>query len=375
MTSSVEPTSPSAASSPRRWRLPRFSPTTMKLLRAGAALAVLGLCAWAASRLDLRGAARALADAHVGWLLVACAGNFALAFLQSVRWKVFLRTSKPISVLRLNRYLLASRAASNLLPARAGELLRIYLPARRDGLPPVTLGSILVVERIFDALGLAAVAAPLLLVPGMAVWVRGGILVLVGGGLAGLIAVFLLARRGSREQQSFLDRVAQSVEPLRAGRAMLTVLGLTLLEWYVEVGMVAACLLAVRLPASFSASLLVLLAVNLGLVFQVTPANVGLSEATAVAALAVLGIDGPRALAMAVLYHLVQIVPVTLAGLEGLRLLGEAKAAKAESDAAQAAAAKAATVAPAPAAIGGGADEVAGVNASPERGRAPRSIQ
>jgi len=65
--------------------------------------------------------------------------------------------------------------------------------------------------------------------------------------------------------------------------------------------------------------------VNIGLVVQVTPGNVGPFEASVLIALGVLGETSPRALAMAVIYHLSQVVPTTLAGLEGLRFVGEAR--------------------------------------------------
>ena len=135
------------------------------ILRVGVTLIVLGLFAYAASRLDWRGVAGHLAEAHLGWLLLGCALNLPFLLLQSQRWRLMLQPVGNVALLPLFRYLLASRAASNLLPARAGELLRIYLPHRRDGLPAVPLASILVIERFFDAFGLAAVSTPLLVLP------------------------------------------------------------------------------------------------------------------------------------------------------------------------------------------------------------------
>jgi hypothetical protein len=70
-----------------------------------------------------------------------------------------------------------------------------------------------------------------------------------------------------------------------------------------------------------------LLAVNLGLLIPITPANLGPFEAAVMLALAAFGMHGPQALAMALLYHLVQLVPVTVLGIEGLRFVGEARRA------------------------------------------------
>jgi glycosyltransferase 2 family protein len=315
-------------------RLPKLGPRARLALRLGATILVLGLCVWAGRKLDLRGGAHVAASASPGWLIFAALLNFPFALMQSLRWKLLIRAAGRLPLLSAFRYLLASRAASNLLPARAGELVRIYLPSARDGLPPVSCASILLIERFFDAAGLAAISIPLLLVPAVPGWVRSGVLVLVGSALAGLTATFVLAFRGSRKRTSILDRIAQAAEPVRNLPVLAGVVGITLVDWVAEAGMVAACMAAVGLPVTMESALLVLLAVNLGLVVQVTPANVGPYEASAILALAALGLTGPKAVAMAVLYHLVQVVPVTLAGLEGLRFVGEARRAEAAARAA-----------------------------------------
>jgi uncharacterized membrane protein YbhN (UPF0104 family) len=304
---------------------PWLSAGARRALRAGLAVLVLALCVWAARKLDLRGALRVAAGASPGWVILTSLVNFPFVLLQSLRWKLLLREAGPLPLLSAFRYLLASRAASNLLPARAGELLRIYLPRQRDGLPAVSCASILLIERFFDAFGLAAVSTPLRLVGGVPSWVRSGVLALVGGAMVGLGATFVLAVRGSRTRSSILDRIAQAAETVRHAPTLAGVLGITLIDWVVEALMVAGCMAAVGLPMTPSGALLVLLAVNLGLVLQVTPGNVGPFEASVLVALAALGHTGPRALAMAVLYHLVQVVPVTLAGLEGLRFVGAAR--------------------------------------------------
>jgi glycosyltransferase 2 family protein len=299
-----------------------------RVLRFVATIVVLGLCVYAASRLDLTGAMRVLKRSHLGWVLLAAFSNFPYALLQAFRWRLLLDPAGRVPLLSLFRYLLASRAASNLLPARAGELLRVYLPRARDGLPLVTIASTLVIERCFDALGLAFVTLPLL-------WlvqvqrVRLALVILVGIGLGGLIIFFFFARRGSKKKGSLLDRLAESAETLRSPRRVTSLVGLTLLGWILfEVGLVLCCLAAAGLELSLPCALLVLLAANLGLVVQVTPANVGPFEATVILALAVFNIHSAEALAVALIYHLTMMVPVTLAGLEGLRFVGEARRAE-----------------------------------------------
>jgi len=312
-----------------------LSPGARRAIRIGVTLVVLAMCAWAASRLDLRGAWGAIISAHLGWLLLGCLLNLPFILLQTVRWRLLLRPVGQAPLLSLFRYLLASRAASNLLPARAGELLRIYLPQRRDGLPVVALASILVIERFFDAFGLATISTPLLVLPGSPGWVRTGMVVLLGAGLVGAVVVGIFAARGGGDghKSNWLDHIGELAAGLRRPRATLALLGVTLLCWLTELCMVQACLVAVGLPPSWAAAMLVLLAVNLGMLLQVTPGNLGPFEAAVLLALAALDFTGATATAMAVLYHLVVMVPVTLAGLEGLRFVGEARRSEVEASA------------------------------------------
>jgi hypothetical protein len=247
-------------------------------------------------------------------------------FLVCLRWRYLLGPAgRPISMLTLFRYLLASRAASNVLPARAGELLRIYLPRARDGVAAVTGAASLFIERFFDAFALAAMSAPLLFLLQAPLWVRSGLLLLVAGSVVGLTAALVISFRGKRQGTSVVDRIAASAASLRRPASLFAVLGLTAACAAGDLGVVLTSLAAVRLPATFVAGVMCLLGINLGNLFQVTPANVGPLEAAAMLALAALGIRGPQALAFAILYHLVWVVPLTLTGLEGLRLVGEAR--------------------------------------------------
>jgi glycosyltransferase 2 family protein len=303
----------------------RLSPRALSTLRIGATVIVLGLCVYAASRLDLAGAWRVALQASLPWLLLSALLNFPFAFIQATRWQVLLAPAGHVSVLSLFRYLLASRAASNLLPARAGELVRVYLPRSRDGISAISGTTTLVIERLFDALGLVLIAAPLLWLLRMPTLVRSGLVTLFVSCMVGFAVATILAIRGGRRRTSFFDRIAQAAEALRRPRAVLAVLGLTIVAWCGEMGMIASCLAAVRLRPTLTMTMIMLLVVNLGMALQVTPANVGPFEASVLLALKIFDIEGAPALAMALIYHMVQFFPATLAGLEGLRFVGEAR--------------------------------------------------
>src|SRR4029079_14736415 len=93
-------------------------------------------------------------------------------------------------------------AASALLPARAGEVLRPYLLARREQLPPTACFATIILERLLDLITvlLLFVAFVLWVDPahvsghsGLYGRVKMGGLTAAGASVAGLVVFFFLA--------------------------------------------------------------------------------------------------------------------------------------------------------------------------------------
>jgi uncharacterized membrane protein YbhN (UPF0104 family) len=88
----------------------------------------------------------------------------------------------------------------------------------------------------------------------------------------------------------------------------------------------------VHVEIPLAGSLFVLLTLNLAIAAPSTPAQVGAFELGTVAALRLLHVPEEHALAVAVLYHLTQVIPVTLLGLPDLLLITRARAAAARAE-------------------------------------------
>ena len=117
-----------------------------------------------------------------------------MMFVRALRWRCLLRPVGPVRVGTALRTTVIGFAVSNILPARAGEVLRPYLLARMERLSVTSTFATVVVERVLD---LVAVLALL----GLSVWSVGdpgfssGLLrtVEVSATIAGAGAVFVLA--------------------------------------------------------------------------------------------------------------------------------------------------------------------------------------
>jgi uncharacterized membrane protein YbhN (UPF0104 family) len=79
-----------------------------------------------------------------------------------------------------------------------------------------------------------------------------------------------------------------------------------------------AVAVALGVPLTAGGVILVLAAVNLSTMISVTPANVGIYEASALVAYAIVGVDTATAMGLAVLQHAAYLIP--LAGVGWLLL-------------------------------------------------------
>src|SRR5712691_11749785 len=86
-----------------------------------------------------------------------------------------------------------------------------------------------------------------------------------------------------------------------------------------DAAVLGLCLQAAGVHLGPVAWLVVLLAINLAILLPSTPGHLGVVEAAAGTSLIALGVPAERALAGAILYHAVQIVPSTVLGLAVLR--------------------------------------------------------
>ena len=92
-------------------------------------------------------------------------------------------------------------------------------------------------------------------------------------------------------------------------------LGASLAAWTCEIVMIILCARAIGLSVGPVLAVVVLLGINLAMMVPALPAGAGTFESAAAVVLVLAKVGKPTAVAFAVLYHVVQVVPVTAAGL------------------------------------------------------------
>ncbi len=294
---------------------------------------------------------RALKEANYLYVIPAVVIYFVGVYFRAVRWKYILSPLRTVSVKRIYPVVVMGYAANNVLPARAGELVRAYYMAQREQFSGSAALATIGVERIYDGLTLFVISvasALVLLLFGVfgeaGDLYRNAAFALAGFAGLGLVIVLLLITLIAVNPRTMqvVDRLL-SVTPHRFRPRLrdLTfnfIQGLSILNSPRQHGMVFLLSLPVWLgeilvyftiaysfgineyftnPGTyFLAIVLVTGTSNLSTAFPVSIGGIGPFEIIAQQTLSIMGVDSAVAASYALVTHLVALwLPVNLAGL------------------------------------------------------------
>ena len=293
--------------------------------------------------LDFAAVGRAIRDAHVGWLLLATAcGLVATPLFRSWRWGFLLRKAGRPSYWDLNSATSIGFAASTLLPARAGEIVRPVALAKTAGLPIAPCLASIALERLIDLVTCVSLFvfyalgwAPEMTgdAAGRFLLLRRSAIIAGAGTLVGLAALAFLAAKPERTDRfvkpllrplpprvgarleaillSFLDGLGA----LGSGRNVAVVAASSFVLWLLICVQIHATLRAFDLVFPFPVAFFVLTWAILGL-FIPTPGGVGgYHTAVAYSLVGFYGVSKNTAAAFALVSHALSFVPITLVGL------------------------------------------------------------
>jgi len=295
------------------------------------AVAYLGRgIAWADVAKILRGASLPLLAAVTGL-------NAMMMAAKSWRLQLLLERRPSFAASFLAK--LTTSALNNVTPFRGGDVARIWMLERHAGITKAVAAVVALVEHVFDLVALsilatlaarlfpaqhwAAVAAPIVfLVTGTGLWLlrraaKGSGTSAPAGPAAEPAPAGLAARL-----RALGAHLAPGVRALADGGILRTSLALSFLGWAIESVMVVLTARAIGLPMTPPFAILVLLGLNAALALPSMPASAGAFEAGVTLVLILAGVPKGQAVAFAVLYHLVQVIPVTVAGVAVISRVG-----------------------------------------------------
>lgn len=247
--------------------------------------------------------------------------------LRAERWRTLLHDvdARP-SRGDAYRLVLVGYMGNNVLPARAGDFMRVVLMAPRAETTKRFVVGTLVAERLLDVLVLVVIFLVLAATIAGGAGLPGGttLLVLVALLVAALAAA--AASVGVLRQRGLVDRAKAFVLPMVAstrnlrGRHGTGMLGLTILIWLGEAGVWGSCAAAVDLSASPLEALYLVALASMFALIPSGPGYAGTQDAAAVIGVKAIGGTSAQAVSYLILVRFVLLVPITIAGLVALAL-------------------------------------------------------
>lgn len=289
------------------------------LLQAVFSLIALGAVVWWASGQEpptFPSSAESL-----GWLGAAGLLYAAATLARAERWHRILEIT-GVRASRTDCYGLTTVGymGNNVLPARAGEMLRVVLLDQRVGAGKRKLLGTIVAERILDAIVLALILVIIAyaILPGDVLPTDRPILI-TGIGLA-LLAVAamvfqILRKRGALTRLRHMIRPLADASRALAGRQGLPLLAGSVVLWFCEGAVYLAVARAVELDISATGALYLVALTNFAAALPAAPGSIGTFDAAVAFGARALGGSGAIVISYLLLLRFVLYVPITLVGL------------------------------------------------------------
>ena len=294
---------------------------------------------WALHGVHFDEVVRHLRNARLAPLAAAVVLATLTYVIRLIRWRLLLRDTdgSALPALPLWHAVAIGFMANNLLPFRAGEVVRTIAASRLAGARFSAVLSSIAVERIFDGLAVVALLSLSLIAsdlpPDVAVGgvsVRHAAQVAGAMGAAGLVAGLLVVAfpaAAERAIRSVLpagrmtERIIALIDGLRHGLTVLRSPSLlagtviwSLVLWLMNALALYVAFEAFDIQVGFLGALLMQGILIFGITVQLTPGFLGQFEAAIVAALALFRVPNDVASSYAIAYHILTFIPIIVLG-------------------------------------------------------------
>jgi hypothetical protein len=272
-------------------------------------------------------------------------------WVRTVRWQYLIRPVKRVSVWRLYPVVVIGLMANNLMPARAGELVRAYILGEREQMSKAASLGTIAVDRLFDGLTLVPmmviVAAfvgsgetfPLTVVDyNLSLFGLAMVMAVLFGAALGVLFLMAFSERWRNRADGFVmtvtpKRFRPSVEglthsffgglhSLRSPVDLFAAWIMSAISWMLEAVMYYMVGRAFGLHAGFQYYLLVTAAANLAISVLASQGGIGPFELVTKQIIVAGGVTESAAKAFAIGLHALVLLPVIAVGLYMLGAMG-----------------------------------------------------
>lgn len=293
----------------------------------------LAALAWLIAKYDFSEMLPHLRSANYAYFLpvpVLLAVNF---MLRAIRWRLLFAACRPAALGDFFSAMMIGNLFNNILPARGGEFVKIYLLGKSTTLSKSRILATVIVEKAADLLIAIGLLAVLLLTYPVPEWARkAGVVVagialcatifIIATGLFGNSIALRIAQLAGASPRPLFVRIEHIVRQFTIGFTGLMspargfyFLGCSALIWTLEIIVMHAVARAFALETGPADLLFIMLMILFGTMVPSSPGYIGTFEFFGLNAMAALGITGGAALGFVVTLHAMLLLGSSLIGI------------------------------------------------------------
>ncbi len=275
---------------------------------------------------------RSLARVNLLWVTLAVFNNLLTVYALGIRWRILLKPEGDAPLGELFQINILSQCANIIMPARLGEVLRIYLASKKYRFTAAYVTGTVLIEKVLDFfvfVALWVLVPPLFAIQEKLKGYRPALLVSVL--ILGLIILFIWKKetilRGGKVFSrilparlrmrfvDFFDRSLRAFALLKNPRKLSVLSLLTLAFIGGQILSNYFLFLAFGFHLSIWVALFLLLALQVGNIPPSSPGKVGIFEYAVILALSLFAVDKNQALSYGLVLHAVTYLPKILLGM------------------------------------------------------------
>jgi uncharacterized membrane protein YbhN (UPF0104 family) len=275
-------------------------------------VAVVGLTLYISLRgTDLKEVEAAMKKVSPFSFLISFFLNFLVVCAKSGRLTILLRgIEKGIRYREVLPIIFLSYFYNMVFPMRGGDILGVILLSRLKNLSKANLFGVLLGDKFIDGFVFFICSFPLIysVFPSTHP-VKALFIVLL------LFILFVsIAKIFGNKKEGILKRFGEGMNTIFEKKRAFPAILMTFLSWFLQISIVYILLLNFGKITKWWAGIWFLLAVNLSILTVQSPGNIGTMEAGGTYSLMLMGYPKETSFSFTILYHLVNLLPVIIAG-------------------------------------------------------------
>lgn len=271
-----------------------------------------------------------LSRASIGLLLVGMVINVVVMILKGLRWKLLLSSHQKVPTKQAIGLTIVGFFGNAFLPARGGDIGRALLLAQNKSISRIYCLTTVTLDKAMDffSLLLVIIPVPLLLpIPNM---LQRAMVISISIGVLIFIMAFLYAKKtrfkkptGQESKfKKMLLNIGLGLQIITKPQIFFKAYLISIISWILQIYLLILVAKAIGVDMLFGHSVMTLLGQNIAVLIPGPPSDLGTMHASITFMLYLFGYNKEIGMGIAILYHIVLIIPLVILGPVLINMLG-----------------------------------------------------